>query len=558
MTENVFAKQIGEIANSFLTTTVESRYLSDEKKEQIEELLKNSVFQLLNDKVPKIMVYGIYNSGKSTLVNAICGKKVAEVADRPMTYKMGEYDTGKYILIDSPGVNAPIEHEKLADAHLKNCHIILFVISSKGMFEDKVNYQKMLDLINRKIPFYIVLNDRGAEIPADADPETKNRAKEYHREELNAIKRKIIDNLMKYSGDTSIGDKYDVIELNAKRAWTGIEKNKPALVAKSGVPELCARIESILESDGAFKRLLAPIATLEDAIGQAEKELYIQTGHSDYGKKKNNLDKMFAAFENELDHYIRLVCNNKTDKIYQGILSVHQSFNVQSIYDEVLSDIQNKVKQKITEIQNYFKENFDDAFRWPAQKNLHFSVHSPQFSINEDLDTDLKVENHSMPSLQFESSDVLDDPMDFSGLSASIGLPEDSLLDLIPVIGPIIKCLKIGGNLIFGNAKKYEEEARRLEAEVAKYNQEVEQRVSEAVRKRQEMRMYANTVVDDMSRTIRNFIRQQIDAQKTKIYEYLYSNEQALKNVEKEMYDTKVKLSQYRKQLSSIRNKIYE
>lgn len=33
----------------------------------------------------KIMVYGVYNAGKSTLINAMAGEEVAEVGDVPVT-----------------------------------------------------------------------------------------------------------------------------------------------------------------------------------------------------------------------------------------------------------------------------------------------------------------------------------------------------------------------------------------------------------------------------------------------------------------------------------------
>lgn len=125
------------------------------------EKVNENVIRLLNIDKPKVMVYGIYNSGKSTLINALCKEEVAEMADRPMTDRISEYDRGDYFLIDSPGVDAPIEHEMITEEHINRCHIILFVISSKGLFEDRTNYEKLSNLIKREIPFIIVLNDRG-------------------------------------------------------------------------------------------------------------------------------------------------------------------------------------------------------------------------------------------------------------------------------------------------------------------------------------------------------------------------------------------------------------
>lgn len=56
---------------------------------------------------PRIMVYGIYNAGKSSIINELIREDRAEVADRPMTYKVDSYEWNGYILDDAPGVGAP-------------------------------------------------------------------------------------------------------------------------------------------------------------------------------------------------------------------------------------------------------------------------------------------------------------------------------------------------------------------------------------------------------------------------------------------------------------------
>lgn len=219
-------KSIRILINDFKSNVLSSGYIENTKMvQELETQLSENIEKLLSADKPKVMVYGIYNSGKSTLVNSICRKKVAEVADKPTTDTVTEYDAGPYILVDSPGVNAPIEHEKLAEKHLNGCHVILFVISSAGIFEDRINYEKMIELINREIPFYIVLNERGTQIPPKEEGEEKRRkAISEHENELNDIKRKIIRNLIEVSGNKEIAEKYEVIVVNAKRAWNGVEK----------------------------------------------------------------------------------------------------------------------------------------------------------------------------------------------------------------------------------------------------------------------------------------------------------------------------------------------
>ena len=121
----------------------------------------------------------------------------------------------------SPEIDAPIAHEKITDEFLNKCHIILFVISSKGGFEGKYNYEKMADLINRDIPFIIVLNERGCLIKQEWSAEEKALKKAEYGQELRSIQYKIIENLRKVTGDKNITDKYESYVLNARKAPPG-------------------------------------------------------------------------------------------------------------------------------------------------------------------------------------------------------------------------------------------------------------------------------------------------------------------------------------------------
>lgn len=110
------SSRISDIANSFNDFVVlEFPDFAASFGEKIDE----NVLKLLTVEKPKVMVYGIYNSGKSTLINALCKEEVAEMADRPMTDQITEYDRGDYVLVDSPGVDAPIQHELVTEEHIK-------------------------------------------------------------------------------------------------------------------------------------------------------------------------------------------------------------------------------------------------------------------------------------------------------------------------------------------------------------------------------------------------------------------------------------------------------
>jgi ribosome biogenesis GTPase A len=84
------------------------------------EIFKTNIEDKLNNFRPALMVYGTYNSGKSTLLNALFGKEeMAKTGDSPETAEVYEYQYNGFTIYDTPGINAPIEHETVTKEHLK-------------------------------------------------------------------------------------------------------------------------------------------------------------------------------------------------------------------------------------------------------------------------------------------------------------------------------------------------------------------------------------------------------------------------------------------------------
>ena len=475
MQENdMYTREALEIAERFQRLIRGGRLLSNEKIKEINEQLEHGFYKLLRAPKPKVMVYGIYNSGKSTLVNALCGKAVAEVRDRPMTWKTDEYDVGKYVLIDSPGVDAPIEHEQVADAQLTKCHVILFVISAKGGFESRTNYEKMLHLIELNIPFYIILNDRGTELPKDI--KKREAAKRAHLEEIHEIKRKIIRNLINISGDQRIGEKYEVIDLNAKRAWDGIEKGKPKMVEASKVPLLHARIEHILEDKGAMKWLQAPLTMLDGCIQAAESAVIAQQGNIDYAKKRQQLiQQIETSRQNRIEGLQDCVNRHRLDAYH----AFSGSGNQNSLAEEIIQDIESAAKKELETISCFIQENFPDL-GLQVDKDLRVKYQPEQSeSIRENYNNQASQNEFNYDTIDFDNDEDKSAFSKIVGSFAGIIANPFSLSNLGSEAGSLLRELL---KQFKSREKKEQEKYERLSAEVEAANRMVEDQVAERIR----------------------------------------------------------------------------
>lgn len=350
-----YASRIQDISDEFLG------FISMELPAEcprISKEIKACVEGLLDFEKPKVLVYGIYNSGKSTLINALMRKEVAKMADRPETSMISEYDRGEYILVDSPGVDAPAEHEAITNEFLDKCHILLFVISSKGGFESNKNYKSMVELIQRDIPFVIVLNDRGYSnnpMPFVGNKMAANPVEE-HQRNLKEIQYKIIENLIRYTGNQNITDQYEVVVLNAKKALTGVTRNKPKLYESSGVSFLDQRIVQLIKTGAALQVLRQPISNLKKSMDDAETCIMreMQTDKS-WVQLVKTLQQKQATMEETLPMKIRGTAEARINDIARFYVAGNANA-AESIMLEIAQAAENYYAAEMVELMDYARE----------------------------------------------------------------------------------------------------------------------------------------------------------------------------------------------------------
>jgi GTP-binding protein Era len=160
-------------------------------------------------------ILGRPNAGKSTLLNALVGEKIAIISPKPQTTrnrilgiinvpeKKG-HDAGQIVLIDTPGVHRPdssLGRKMMSDVHdaLHGCQLILLIVDAKRKWAEEDAFA--LDLVKRSgTPVFLLLNkidllaDKRDLLPLIAQFQPVHDFKEIIP--ISALKKKGLDELL--------------------------------------------------------------------------------------------------------------------------------------------------------------------------------------------------------------------------------------------------------------------------------------------------------------------------------------------------------------------------
>ncbi|TVP59022.1 MAG: hypothetical protein EA349_03740 [Halomonadaceae bacterium] len=217
------------------------------------ELQNAAAERKLKEEGIRLVIYGAYNAGKSTLVNLLMGKHVAEVGEIPITDTINSYDWHGITIIDTPGVNAPIEHEDATREVLKENDLVVFVVR-EGNQDTADVYDRLLDCQAQSKHIFLLLNHESLE-PGNGE----NGTEQMESHVLQQLFKQHQNRGSRGDVDSSLIEQLRVLPINLAQAYKGRVESKLALVEHSGYYEFIDQFNVWLKSHESDTRLCARV-----------------------------------------------------------------------------------------------------------------------------------------------------------------------------------------------------------------------------------------------------------------------------------------------------------
>ncbi len=369
--------------NSYLEIQKDIVKYSDEliSKEELDSF-NQYIEAKLSDFKPTLMIYGTYNAGKSTLLNALFGKEeMAKTGDAPETKEVHEYKYNGYTIFDTPGMNARSEDDIVTKEHLDKSEVIIFVISNNGSLEEDYVYNKISEVVKVNKPIIIVLNNKNGTNPDSI--------------EVKESMIKVGENLRKI-GDRNniekIETKVNLCMVNAKTALKGKLENKQLILKKSNISQLENMIEKLLDESGNKEVINALNIYIQNFIDSV------------ISKIDNKIDNVEVQKIEELITYLEKFKQSSEIK-FKNLVSKKMPIFVDNITSMLLSgntsenDINSYISDTINEINN---QAMDISKNIESNLSIKIDDFSQEFkNINAeyaDIDISSKSDEHEEDS----------------------------------------------------------------------------------------------------------------------------------------------------------------
>jgi len=179
----------------------------------------------------RIAVFGKYNHGKSTLLNALIGKDVFKTADKRETIKNAEYKHNDVIWVDTPGLDADVQgkdDEEAMKGAFEIADILYLVHNVKSGELDKYEMKVFRDLMkqdkNYRKKMFLILT----------------QIDQVSTDQLEQVKTQINKQIKKQLPELT------TISISAQRYCRGVSEGKPKFIELSEMDSLFTLVASHL------------------------------------------------------------------------------------------------------------------------------------------------------------------------------------------------------------------------------------------------------------------------------------------------------------------------
>jgi GTP-binding protein EngB required for normal cell division/uncharacterized protein YajQ (UPF0234 family) len=304
-----------------------------------------------------IMVYGVYNAGKSTLINALLGAELAQVADTPETYRIQGYRWGDFEILDTPGIDAPQAHEQVTREQLYGADVVIFVVNPLGVVEEEATLSALLELVERNKQIFLVLNRKNPLEPLEAE-----RIKDQLRERIQQMARA--------RGLPQVLQAIPILEVNARSALKAKLEHKHNLLQNSGFPKFESELNQFFASIEQ-RQIVAGVAT--DLSGFIDETLGLLDQQRDQASSAR-IDAFYAQIarrEIDLRSLLKASVQAKSAGVAQGaIMAMHQDAEgaqakidglIRRANEQVCGDLDDELKRLALDASQLLDEMLDQV-----------------------------------------------------------------------------------------------------------------------------------------------------------------------------------------------------
>lgn len=425
---------------------------------------EGEVAQKIEQETPTLMFYGVYNAGKSTLLNAIIGEEVASMADVPETHRVTAYPWNGYELYDTPGINGPEKDYVLSRTELIKHNIILFLVDDSDSFDSKIVSEEIVAIIESGKPLILVMNNKQT---IDGEQGADGIAK---RGKLYAN----IDAIAKTRGMLNALDRFKFIMIDADTALRARLQNKQVLLKASALEDLEQLVLQTLKSQEGFQFLMPPVLMMEQQLVSIKTVLSQQLESNDEAQIVRLIDDLRDRRMALLER-IKSKVRGKLEVTKDLVL--HKLMNEQSIdedtkrlNDELQQMIQHEVASTMEHIQvDISKFATNVSMTNPALAGASLNINN----VHTDFEQQLQEKTNNTTAEVVQT--VMQNQIIAKG--AEKVLAKTILPKIIATPIPVVNIVLIAKTVydVISILNKEKKERERLEAQVAAANAQQEE-----------------------------------------------------------------------------------